>query len=181
MLLHSSREDSREGGRTDTHTIDERWEDPLLLRAIEDRCSGAWDRGAAAAPWGEQPRARGGVEAAAAPPIHGGQLSGDATSPPRSARAEEHEALLRAPFGTKLLPMTMLVVDAAPPQQTGGIDGIGIGIITIGIGASVAIDSVPCFCSAASCRCRLAPSQVESANPPRSGERSEEPPTPSLT
>ena len=183
------RADSREGGCTDTPTIDERWEDSLLLSRIEVRCSRAWTQGAGGAPW-EEPRARGGVEAAAAPLIHGGQLSGDTTSLPLSARAEEEEALLRAeraPFGTKLLPpraaSTRILVDAA---QQGGIGGIGI---SIGIGGSVTIDLVPvvipCCCSAASCSCRLAHEpgapQVDTAKPPRSGERSEEPPTPSLT
>ena len=159
----------------------------MLQVRIEVGCSLAWGRscggGAQEKPW-----VRGGAEVAAAPPTCGGQLGGDAASPPSALAEEEAPRVERALFvdiGTTLPPR------GASPMMLAAQQGI-IGItIAIGIGG-VAIDSffvIPCSAGTspdASCSCRLGEPRaphVDTTNPGGQtlGERREDPPTPSST
>ena len=118
----------------------------------------AWGRSCGGASQ-EEPAVREGAEAAAAPPIDGGQLSGDAASPPLARAEEEALRAERPPFGTKLPPRGASPMMLAAAAQQDGIIAI---TVAIAIGGGVAIDSFPVIipCSAGtspdtSCSCRL--------------------------
>ena len=180
LCCSTVREDSREGGRTDTHTIDEVREDPRLQVRVEVAYSMAWEgsRGAAL---------EGGIAGAAAatPPTDGSQLSGPRRRDAASPEAPEEEAQVKAPFVDKTLlrsgSPTMLLLAARR----------GIGITTIGTGG-IAIDSrerragrcysIPCSGAPPAPSCNPEPrAHIDRRTPGQILERRENPPTPSST
>ena len=178
MCCSTVREDSRKGGRTDTHTIDEVREDHWLQVRVEVAYSMAWDGSRGAALEGDIDV---GGAAATPPPTDGSQLS---SGPRRQDAAPSEAPEEEAPSDRALLrnrsPARLLLAARR-----------GIGITTIGIGG-IAIDSrerragrcysVPPSGAPPAPSCNPEPREhIDRRTPGETPERRENPPTPSST